>query len=303
MRIVTILEPQNAGRSIAAAAEKRGHEIFLLDRGMVKNPDVAYFRTCTFAPWKDRALKGIAAMHAIGVPTLPSFNDAQLYDDKAAQIGPLKTWLPKTYLIGDGQAAAKIAAEMSFPFISKSRHGAASRNVRLIETRNQAANEIQYAFGAGIPLKGGVQRGYLIWQEFIEGNQHDIRVVLCGENLFGLKRFNREKVPFASGSGKRETIRKLNDPDTRRAFETASYIARELGTRWACFDFVFRAGRVYCLEISFSWVEKAYNECPCFDRETLEPNGRMASAWADFAVDELESLAAIAPHMPGRTHD
>jgi len=294
MRIATILEPHGAGRAVAEAATKRGHEIVLLDSGVTSpHPDVGYFRTCTNEKWKARMLAGIAGMQAIGVPTLPSFENAKLYDDKAAQMAPLGPWLPRTSFITSDTEAAELAPHMSYPFVSKSREGAQSRNVRLIETPSQAAKEIQSAFGpSGIQLSIGSQRGYLLWQEFVEGNPHDIRVIRCGQHLFGLKRYNREHVPFASGSGKREPITTLDDPNTRLAFASAVDITEHVGTRWACFDFVFRAGRALCLEISFSWVEKAYDDCPCFDCDSLAPNGLTAASWAEFAVDELERLAS-----------
>jgi hypothetical protein len=132
----------------------------------------------------------------------------------------------------------------------------------------------------------------LIWQEFIADNDHDIRVCLCGDNLFGLKRWIRSPdMPFASGSGKRETIKSLSDPLIRAAFKMTVEISEAIGARWVCYDFVFRDGVPLVLEMSFSWVEKAYDECVCFDRKTLQKNGRTAASWAEFAVDELERIA------------
>lgn len=296
----TAFGPPGAPQIVTAAAIARGH---VIDHD---NPEVAYIRTCTFPLYRDAGLDLALKLWHRDVPTLPPFKDTLLYDNKMRQSAhsALSRFMPLTGVITDMDFALGAASTMAYPFVSKSSRGAGSHNVRLIRTREEAEAEIRAAFGAGIKAHRELQRGYLIWQEFIEGNDHDIRVVINGDNAYGLIRYNRSKdVPFASGSGKRDVITDISEAfDTaespewwwqaRKSFETAREIAAALGTRWACFDFVFRGERCYVLEISFSWVESAYADCPCFDLATLEPNGHTAAEWATFAVMEMERLHA-----------
>lgn len=293
----TCFGPPGAPQQVAAAAHARGH---VIDH---ENPEVGYVRTCTFPPYRDAGLSLIGRLHERGIPTLPRYEDSLLYDDKRAQVDVLEDWLPHTGVITNADFARGAAQTMALPFVSKSARGAGSKNVRLIRTREEAEAEIRAAFGPGIKAHRELQQGYLIWQEFIEGNDHDVRVVINGDHAYGLIRYNRSaEQPFASGSGKVAVIdsfewRHLSSREdqrdkhnTRRAFEMAREISAALSTRWACFDFVFRGERCFVLEISFSWVEAAYLDCPCFDLATLEPNGHTAREWATFAVEEMERL-------------
>lgn len=301
MKLLCLLESQGSGAAVATEAVLRGHSIV----ETTAKADAVYARTCTFDPWRTRALELVAAAASLGKASLPTARDARLYDDKVAQVPVLKKWLPKTHVITDPADAAKAAEDLRFPFISKAAVGAASQNVRMVHTKGEAAAEVMMALkGPGIPLAKGsarspkpitMQRGYLLWQEFIATEDGtDIRVVINGDVSYGLRRFIRSAdKPFASGSGKREIIRDLeHDYAAARAFGMANRIADECGFRWACFDFVQTTFETYVLEVSFSWVEHAYAECPLFHRKTLLPTGEKASVWPRLAVQVLEELVA-----------
>lgn len=289
MKIGAFYAPRSArkAKAVSEAIERRGHELIDLVQSEAR-PDAAYIRTFTVPPWRERTINALREMTAMAVPTVPAPCAVQLYDDKAAQVAALAPWLPATDVIRSAERAESMLERMAYPFISKSRQGASSRNVRLIRSAEQARKEIALAFGPGIEAKYETQRGYLIWQEFIEGNAGDVRVCIAGDSAFGIERGNRDAVPFASGSGRLKTIAAVDTARRAQAFRMADEIAAALNSRWCCFDFVFRGERAYCLEVSFSWVEKAYDACPLFDRALLEPIGRTAEAWADLVVDELE---------------
>lgn len=271
--------PQPAAELVAQEIVRRGH------RFQREGCRAAYVRLVNYGPSKDVARNTLASLQ---VPTLPEAIAIELYDDKAAQVEPLSPWSPQTELIIECKGA--MARMPSLPFISKSAHGSASKNVRLVKTTTEAEAEIAAAFGEGIQSKPGIQRGYLIWQRFVPGNNGDVRVCVTGDYLFGLTRENRPGSPFASGSGTNAPIIDLNDR-TRPAFEMAREIAGKLCSRWCCFDFVFEDGRPLCLEVSFAWSEAAYSDCVLFDRE-LCPTPKRGREWPAVAVDELERLAA-----------
>lgn len=298
MKLHCLLESQGAGAAVAAAARARGHEIV----ARVEDADAAYARTCTFDPWRTRALDLLSRADALGKATIPGPLAIELYDNKVAQARYLKPWAPETHVIQTVEEANRVLWSIEFPFISKAAVGAASQNVRLVRTRAEAEAEAEMALvGDGIPLAKGsarspkpitMQRGYLLWQRFIP-SPSDIRVVIAGDVAYGLRRFIRSpERPFASGSGKREIIRDMAGADVARSFRLANVIAEALCLRWVCFDFVQSVEGALVLELSFSWVERAYDECPLFDRATLKPTGGTAACWADLVVQEIERAAA-----------
>ncbi len=263
------------------AAAKRGHVLVSQDRAQA-----AYVRTVNYGPGREQCLRALRELEQQDIPSIPPVSAEWLYDDKIAQAGLLHPWMPETKIL----MSEPDLSGLEYPFVSKSAHGSASHCVRLIETPEQARAEVAAVFGAGLEVHGGVQKDYLIWQRFIPGNSGDVRVVVCGERMFGLTRGNRDDVPFASGSGRNTPILEM-DNRIGTAFLKARLIADELKLPWSCYDFVFEGAIPYCLEVSFSWVEEVYNDCQCFDRD-LNPTGETAASIADFAVDEMEKLAA-----------
>jgi len=271
-------DQRGVGDIIRKRALDRGH---MLDP---MHPQAAFFRLTNYG---DTGMNDFKRAIQRGIPTVPEYVASVYYDDKLAQASALKSWIPETRVY----FAPPDAVPFAYPFISKTSHGSGSKNVRLIENERQARAEIDLTFGRGIPCNRGPQTGYLYWQEFIAGNDGDVRVCITGDHMFGLRRMNHPGRVMASGSGRCQPIDALT-PRDRDAFVMADEIARKIGSRWCCFDFVFSPGRVYCLEVSFAWTEDAYNGCLTFDRETLKRDGRSAKDWPEFAVDELERIAA-----------
>lgn len=285
MRLSVFRDSMGWHDKIVSAALVRGHEI--ADAA----PDVVFARVVTFEPWRERGLSFLRNAVASGVPTLPEPVNLAWYDDKVAQAELFKDWLPETVVVRPGDPMPEPPG--GYPFISKASTGAASRNVRLVKSEAQARAEYDAAFGAGIPiLPRGIQRGYLYWQRFILGNDGDIRVIVMGDEMFGIRRGNRDDLPFASGSGKIEIIRSIEDTSTLQAFRMADEISRHLGTRWQGYDFVFEGDQCFCLEATCSWTDSAYTGCPMFDRVTLEPTGATQDNWPERAVIEMERLVA-----------
>lgn len=284
MRVSIFKDCMGWREKIAAACKRKGHEV------TDDNPDVAFARLVTFEPWRERGLEFLRGAAVRGVATLPEPANLHWYDDKLAQVALLSKWLPETVVVRGGEPMPDPPG--GFPFVSKASTGAASRNVRLIRTEAEARAEYEAAIlGGGIPLKpSGVQKGYLYWQRFIPENDGDVRVIVIGDESFGIRRGNRDDAPFASGSGRIEVIREISDDHTVKAFRMADEISEHLGTRWQAYDFVFDGDRCYCLEAACSWTDSGYVGCPTFDRHTLKPTGKTQDRWPDMAVTEMEWL-------------
>jgi glutathione synthase/RimK-type ligase-like ATP-grasp enzyme len=185
-----------------------------------------------------------------------------------------------TWVFTDPAEAREWIAGATWPKVFKLRCGASSENVQLVRSRSQAEALCRRAFGAGFPASSGYlydaprrlrnirgwrefceklkraprslaetlqrrryaprQRGYVLFQEFLPGNDFDTRVTLIGNRAFGFMRRNRPNDFRASGSRDCSF-----DPDRvdRRFVRIAFRVAEELRTQSLACDFLLDANR------------------------------------------------------------
>lgn len=126
-------------------------------------------------------------------------------------------------------------------------------------------------------------KGYIYFQEFIPGNDHDIRVVVIGKRAFAIKRMVREADFKASGSGKIIFNKEEMPVDClRKAFE----ISEKLRTQCIAYDFLFLAEQIKLVEISYGFSARAYGPCPGYWDETLEwHEGEFIPEW--FMIEDF----------------
>jgi len=203
-----------------------------------------------------------------------------------------------TWVFFDRDEAISWINTVSFPKVLKLRGGAGSQNVVLVETRQKAKKFIQKAFGKGFSsydparsfkermrryrlgksdlrdlLEGlvrffilpeyarvrGRERGYIYFQEYIAGNDSDIRVVVIDNKAFAIKRMVRKNDFRASGSGNILYDKSLiNDEIIRLSFN----LARKLRSQCVAFDYVNDDGRPMVVEISYGFSPEGYDRCP-----------------------------------------
>src|SRR5690606_19580897 len=146
-----------------------------------------------------------------------------------------------TYIFYEKTKALDWVNQADFPKVFKLRSGASSWNVRLVKTRRNAIDIVNKAFDKGFdrqpnplenlkekwrkykigkategnvkaaikrlfvrPVDGtrvGRERNYVYFQDFIPGNDSDIRVIVIDSKAFAIKRMVRENDFRASGSG------------------------------------------------------------------------------------------------------
>jgi len=148
--------------------------------------------------------------------------------------------LVPSYVFYDKSSALNWVDEAEFPKVFKLRRGSGANNVKLVKDKASAERLILQAFNSGFAqynagenllerwrfykvgktdltnlLKGvirlgyttnfsriiGKERGYVYFQDFIDGNDHDIRVNVVDGKAFAVKRAVRENDFRASGSG------------------------------------------------------------------------------------------------------
>lgn len=216
-----------------------------------------------------------------------------------------------TYVYYSETQALQWAAATSYPKVFKLRNGAGSDNVRLVENQKQAIRLVKQAFGKGFRqyqpirnlkerlrklragktttwdvVKGIIrlvytteysrvtasEKGYVYFQDFIPGNNHDIRVIVIGERAFAIKRLVRENDFRASGSGFILYEKEHFDEATiRLAFE----ISEKLNSQCMAYDFVYQDEKPLLLEISYGFAMHGYDNCTGFwDRELNWHEGR-----------------------------
>jgi len=184
-----------------------------------------------------------------------------VYENKLAQTALFSKWMPTTHALMTTDDALGALDMMTFPFISKSAVGASSQNVRLIETREQAFEEVRLAFKTrGIPTSRGFkpQRGYLIWQRFIP---HEVtyRVNIIGRQFAIFKRFCYGNRPMAQ-TGNVEPVMELT-PQYVSLIQFAEHIAKVIGTKWCAFDILESPDGWKLLETSIGWPWPSPGDC------------------------------------------
>lgn len=245
------------GRGLHQEARKRGHDSRLFKDPAEVDVGVSFMRMNHRSEVRSRdkrIMKVLAAKP--GLVTIPDARSARLYDDKVAQSRELAQWMPETLVLESEDAARAALGSLGYPFISKALGGASSYNVRLVRDEAQAKTEIHKAFvTGGIGLKYGErQKGYLLWQRFLEGNAYDFRVTAIGRERLVLRRGNRDDVPFASGSGREMPIdHSKADPEAAEVLWAANLFFEQEGFNWCGTDWVRDHEGFRLLEVTTAW--------------------------------------------------
>ncbi|MGD0381900.1 MAG: hypothetical protein ABSA77_00165 [Thermoguttaceae bacterium] len=112
-----------------------------------------------------------------------------------------------------------------------------------------------------------MQKGYVLFQDFMPDNEFDVRVSVIGGRIFSFLRLNRPGDFRASGSGR--IVYDLNKID-HRCLKIALEITRHIDAQCMAFDFLFTAEKVPCIcEISYGFLSKAVYDCPGYWDEHL----------------------------------
>jgi glutathione synthase/RimK-type ligase-like ATP-grasp enzyme len=205
--------------------------------------------------------------------------------------------LAPAWVFYDKKEALAWAKESSFPKVFKLRSGGGAHNVKLVKNKRKASALIKRAFRRGFPqfdswgslkerwkrfregrtnlrdvLEGvarlviqtpfarqkGPEKGYIYFQEFIAGNDHDIRVVVINNKAFAIKRLVRKNDFRASGSGFILYDKDLFDEGTiKLSFD----VAGKLQSQCVAFDYVYENGEPRILEISYGFMPYGYDDC------------------------------------------
>lgn len=102
------------------------------------------------------------------------------------------------------------------------------------------------------------EKGYIYFQDFIENNEFDTRLVVVGNKCFGVRRFCREGDFRASGSGVFDSNPNNIDIECVRI---AFSVAKRIGVQSIAYDFVIDQGKPRIVEISYCFPLGAPDDC------------------------------------------
>jgi hypothetical protein len=124
----------------------------------------------------------------------------------------------------------------------------------------------------------GRERGYVYFQDFIPGNDHDIRVIVIDGKAFAIKRLVREGDFRASGSGSVLYEKRHFDEKTiQLSFKLAGKFEKSM----SCLTMCTTNGNPLIVEVSYGFIKEVYYQCEGYwDRElNWHPGPFDAQGW------------------------
>jgi len=103
----------------------------------------------------------------------------------------------------------------------------------------------------------GREKGYIYFQDFIPGNDHDIRVIVIGNKAFAIKRLVRKNDFRASGSGYLQFDKNLF---SKELIQTAFNITGRIRVECIAMDFIFLKNKPHLVEISYGFPTRDFIE-------------------------------------------
>ena len=245
-----------------------------------------------------------------GKKTFPDYKTCWHFDDKVGQkylFESIGAPLVPSYVFYNKHEAKQWIDKTTFPKVFKLRGGAASANVRLVKTANQARRLVNKAFGKGFSqfdrigylkdrfnkyrhgkdsISGVIsglahliintefakfhcrEKGYIYFQDFIPQNLYDIRIIVIAGKAFAIKRMVRNGDFRASGSGNILYEKEHFLIDT---IKLAFQLADKLQSQCAAFDFVYdESGNPLVTELSYGFATAPYDACVGYWDKSLQ---------------------------------
>lgn len=255
-----------------------------------------------------------------GVRVMPNYESVWHFESKVAQsylLDALDVPRPRTVVSFEHADAIASAKELGLPLVAKKAFGASSQNVKLLRTQAELDRYLEREFAqqiwderkgkSGSALKavasdplslwvrekarrrilGKERHGYVYLQEYIEGNDSDVRISVVGRRATGCRRMNRAGDFRASGSG--QIIRGHDLP--RDTIELCMKTRERIGADSLAFDVLYRDGAPLVIEMSYI---QALSSSPA--HWVKEPDGSLTRVegevwdqelWAKHMLDEF----------------
>jgi len=220
-----------------------------------------------------------------GIKIYPDFNTCNTFDDKIAQkymLEAIAAPLAPYHVFYKKKEALQYLENCSYPVVVKLAGGAASSGVSLIRNFSEGKKVCNKRFRSHVGLSEifgnkknikemlryflkadnerfrGLDKGYVLLQDFLPDNDYDIRVTVIGKKAVIFRRYVRDNDFRASGSGKIDY--NVSDED-KQAILIGFKIAESLSTQTLALDFAYdREHSLKIIEISYGFVSKAVSD-------------------------------------------
>lgn len=111
------------------------------------------------------------------------------------------------------------------------------------------------------------EKNYVYFQDYVQGSDHDIRIIVIGKRAFGIKRMVRAGDFRASGSGIINYDPKaIPEECIVKAFE----YSEKMNLQCAAYDFIFCDQKPLLIEISYAFARVGYLPCKGYWTRSME---------------------------------
>jgi len=234
-----------------------------------------------------------AIEEGLGLPVFPNLKSSWHFEDKIGQYYFLSAAgipTPTTNIFWKREHAERFCEAAEYPFVLKLSAGYQASNVRLVRNRTEALFYVDQLFTHGVTGLGyrpasrarellrhlratfalghypyapteqaELQHGYLFAQEFLPGNEFDVRITIIGNRAFVFRRLNRPNDFRASGSGRIDwNPKQIGQGLVRFAFG----VAGKLDAQTVAVDILRRGPEPVIVELTLSYASWAVRDCP-----------------------------------------
>jgi len=280
-----------------------------------------------------------AIEEGLGLPVFPNLKSSWHFEDKIGQyyfLAAAGIPTPATRIFWKREQAERFCETAEYPFVLKLSAGYQASNVRLVRNREEALFYVDQLFTHGVTGLGyrpasrprqllrrlravatvakgehpdapteqtELQHGYFLAQEFLPGNDFDVRITIIGDRAFVFRRLNRPNDFRASGSGRIDwDPRQVGEELIRFAFG----VEHKLDAQTVAVDILRRGTEPVIVELTLSYASWAVRDCPGHwtlhgDHETgdlkwVDGSKRPEDAiFTDFVTPLLEARQSLGP--------
>jgi glutathione synthase/RimK-type ligase-like ATP-grasp enzyme len=199
----------------------------------------------------------------VGGRIIPDFQMFRSHENKSFQELykiEKKIATPSFNIVGTFEEGAQVLSKVNFPIIGKTISGFGSKGVAQINNMEEGKKFLKKNMKSGIQLSSDglrvlgrrlkyrnqypQKRGKLVFQEKINGVDHDWKILVFGDLCFCLKRSVRKNDFRASGSGIFDFEAVPTDSILNFAYDTKN----KLDTPWVSLDIIVKGDNCYLIE-------------------------------------------------------
>ncbi|GJL53988.1 MAG: hypothetical protein NPIRA02_11200 [Nitrospirales bacterium] len=237
-----------------------------------------------------------ALEHVNALTIFPNWRTSWFFEDKISQRYLMEASgipTPTTWVFWRRQDAIDFLKQAKYPIVLKLAFGICSDNVCLLHNIEEGEYWVAKLFGEGVttlrikeprplfremaargrdaakallgmtpPVENtspDIQRGRILFQEFIPDNDHDLRIIVIGKRAFAFRRMNRPGDFRASGSGLIDwNPQQIDEASIRLTLN----LAKKLGQQVITFDIVHRNNEPVIVEMSYYYEAWTVFQCP-----------------------------------------